>query len=95
MVKLGSLIVVAAVTVLNQEESAKSSVMSTLSFLFPDQATGEIYRRTRFLGKWRDMMRDKTLIIILSRVELNIRRVQIKAERISANYYLTDVQTVV
>ena len=32
---------------------------------------------------------------ILDRVELNIRRVQIKAERISANYYLTDVQTVV
>ena len=31
----------------------------------------------------------------LIRLELNIRRVQIKAEHISANYYLTDVQTVV
>ena len=31
--------------------------------------------------------------IFVVRVELNIRRVQIKAERISANYYLTDVQT--
>ena len=50
-----------------------------------------IHKRKIFIGG--NPKKQTNYEIQTIRVELNIRRVQIKAERISANYYLTDVQT--